>query len=188
MAMEVDIEVTRRRFTVDDLAQMDEAGIFAEGERIELVEGEIVVMSPIGEDHARCVDELTWLLARRLPDDVRVRVQGPVRLSKITEPLPDLAVIVEDRDTRARPWSAHTPLVIEVAMSSLRYDRRVKVPLYACHGHAEVWIVDVAAAAIERYAEPAKTAYRRVDRFERGDVVESLSLPGLSVSVDDVLR
>lgn len=187
MATQVEPEVARRRFTADDLLRMGEAGILGERERVELIEGEIVEMSPIGEPHARCVDRLAAFLIRRLPDEVMVRVQGPVRLSEITEPLPDLAVIVEDRDTTARPWSVHTPLVIEVAVTSLSYDRDVKVPLYARHGHSEVWIVDVTGATVERYSEPAETGYRRVDRFGGGDVVESRALPGLSVSVDEML-
>lgn len=187
MATQVDPEVVRRRFTADDLLRMGEAGILGERERVELIDGEIVELSPIGEPHARCVDRLAAFLIRRLSDEEMVRVQGPVRLSDITEALPDLAVIVEDRDTMARPWPVHTPLVIEVAVTSLAYDRNVKAPLYARHGHAEVWIVDVTGALVERYSEPAEARYRRVDRFRRGEVVESVAVAGLSVSVDEML-
>lgn len=187
MATQVRLEPVPRRFDVDDYYRMADAGILREHDRVELIEGQVVEMEPISISHAGAVNELTWLLARRLPDHLRVGVQNPVRLDRWSEPQPDLAVILAEDMRRAHPGPEQSLLVIEVAYSSLRYDRNVKLPLYARHGVPEVWIVDLRGAVVERYDEPAEDGYGRARPARRGEAIEPIAVPGLSLSVNDIL-
>jgi Uma2 family endonuclease len=179
--------VQRRRFTVEEYHKMAEAGILHEDDRVELIEGDVVEMTPIGSRHMRCVNELNWLLSRGLGDEVRVSVQNPLRLGERLEPQPDLAVI------RARDYAGSLPgpedvlLLIEVSDTTLRYDREVKLPLYPRAGIPEVWILDLPNDAIERHNEPFGDGYRRTERPQRGETLVSEALPGLTVPVDGVL-
>jgi len=158
-AMAVEVAATRRRFTRKEYHRMAEAGILGEDDRVELIRGEIVEMSPIGPRHSAFVDNLTRLLVRRLPDDAIVRVQGPVALADDTEPQPDLTVL------RRRPvpykereaWAEDAVLVIEVAESSRAYDRSTKRWLYSEAGIPEYWVVDCAAETVEVHLAPARS-------------------------------
>lgn len=181
-------EVSRRRFTAHEYHRMGEAGIFREGERVELIEGEIVEMNPIGARHVRCVNELTWSLARRAGDEeVRISVQNPVRLDGGLEPQPDLAVIRARDYGGALPGPGDVLLLVEVSDTTLSYDRNTKLPLYARAGIEESWIVDLAGGAIERHNEPAEDGYRRMERVGRGHQLASEALPNLVLHADAVL-
>ena len=143
------------RFTVDDFARMGEAGIFTEDDRVELIGGEVRDMAPTSPPHAWAVSRLGELLITRLAGRVHVRVQNPIRLGPHTEPQPDLAVA---RRTRAyvnrHPDAADVLLVIEVADSSLPFDRSEKAPRYYGRvGIAETWLVDLAARTVRRLAK-----------------------------------
>ncbi len=180
-------QITRRRFTVHDYHRMAEAGILHEDDRVELIGGEIVEMSPIGGRHAACVREINRLLSRQVDDELRVDVQSPVRLNEQEEPQPDLAVI-RARDYRnSLPTPEDMLLLIEVADTSLSSDRDVKLPLYARSGIAEVWLVDLNAEVIERHTEPSENGYRLVRRAGRGEKLESVALSTLNLSVNAVL-
>jgi Uma2 family endonuclease len=180
-------QVERRRFTVDDYHRMAEAGILTEDDNVELIEGEIVLMSPIGGRHMARVNELNWLLSRQLGDDVRVSVQNPVRLGPYSEPEPDLAVI------RARDYGGELPtpedvlLLIEVADSSTTYDREVKLPMYACAGIPETWLAVLPDDLIERHTEPSELGYRLIAKVGRGERLPSAAIPSLVLDVDAVL-
>ena len=162
--MAVDVAATRRRFTRKEYYRMAEVGILGERDRVELIRGEIVEMSPIGPRHAAFVDNLSGLLIRRLPDEVIVRVLRPVALTDDTEPQPDLVVLrrraVPYKDRAA--WAADAVLVIEVAETSLAYDRSTKGRLYAEAGIPEYWVVDCAVETVEVYREPDAGGYRDV--------------------------
>src|SRR5690606_16285512 len=135
----------RHRITADEYHRMAEVGLLAPDARVELIEGEIIEMAPIGKEHTSVVDQLTRLFVRAVGDDAIVRVQGSVRLGSISEPEPDL-VLLRPRTDFYRNQFANAPdilLVIEVSDTTLRYDREVKVPLYARHGVPETWIVDL---------------------------------------------
>lgn len=179
--------IKHRRFTADEFHRMAEAGILHEDDRVELIGGEIVEMSPIGGRHAACVREINRLLGRQVGDDLRLDVQSPVRLGEQGEPQPDLAVI------RARDYGESLPtpedmlLLIEVADTSLTSDREVKLPLYARFGIAEVWLVNLNANVIERHTEPSEEGYRLVRRAGRGETLESVALPPLTLPVDAAL-
>ena len=176
----------RRRFTVEDYHRMGEAGILTEDDRVELIEGTIVELSPIRDPHARAVNHLTEFLVVRLAGgDVTVSVQNPIRLSGDTEPQPDLAVL-RGRD-RGLAEAADVLLVIEVADTSRRYDRNVKLPLYAAAGIPEAWLVDLVARTIERHAEPRDGRNRQTTIARRGESLASTVLPAVILSVDAVL-
>jgi Uma2 family endonuclease len=180
-------EPSLRRFTVTDYHQMAAAGILTEDDRVELIDGEIVQMSPMGGRHALCVARLNRLLSRHLAENVLVYVQSPVRLSEYDEPEPDVAVVRDREYGNELPTPADVLLVIEVADTSLRYDRTQKLPLYAAAGIAEVWLIDLQGESIERHTDPVEGVYRLAVHRERGQELESVMAPGLVFKVDDVL-
>jgi Uma2 family endonuclease len=180
-------EVKRWRFTVHDYHRMGEAGILHEDDRVELIEGELVDMTPIGGRHAACVRELNRLLGKRVGDEMRVDVQNPIRLGERSEPQPDLAVIRARKYGEALPGPEDVLLLIEVSDTTLAYDRNVKLPLYARAGIREVWIVDLSGGTIERHSDASVDGYRSLTRARRGETLESVSLPGLTLAVDDVM-
>lgn len=161
---------------------MAEAGILREDERVELIEGEIVEMSPIGSRHAECVENLGTLLRGALENKpLKVRSQNPVHLTRFSDPQPDLAVVRASSYRAAHPTPFDILLVIEVADSSLVYDRETKVPLYLRSGIAEVWLVDLENHVVDVHS-PAG-----VQHFSRGERIASSALPDLTIAVDDVI-
>jgi Uma2 family endonuclease len=154
----------RHRLSVEDFHHMGEAGLFAPEARVELIEGEIIDMTPIGSAHASRVMRLADLLTTQLHAKAVVAVQSPVRLDDRSEPQPDLALLRyrEDFYAAAHPGPADILLLIEVADTTARFDREVKIPLYARHGIPEVWLLDLEADAMRVYREPQSGAYREV--------------------------
>src|SRR5688500_6004016 len=182
------IEITRKRFTIDEYHRMAEAGILHEDDRVELIDGEIVEMSPIGKHHAACVKRLIALLTEQIGRRAIVGAQDPVQLSDSSEPQPDITVLKfrDDYYEEQPPTPEDILLIIEVADSSLDFDRLVKLPRYARGGVPEVWIVNLAGGVIEVYREPVAGEYRETLQAVRGDV---LVLPGVAaaqVRVEDV--
>lgn len=165
---------------------MAAAGLFGEDDRVELVEGEVIDMAPIGSRHAACVDRLTRLLVSRLGERAIVRVQSPVRMGDLSEPQPDVAVLAPRGDfyAAAHPGPADVLVVVEVADSTLGWDRGVKVPLYARAGMAEAWVVDLAAEAVEVSRSPGPDGYAEMRRAGRG---EWLDVASVDVAVDEIL-
>ncbi len=182
-------DLARVRFSVDDYHRMAETGILHEDDRVELIGGEIVQMSPVGSHHAACVKRLNRLLGRRLGDEAVLGVQDPLRLGDDTEPEPDLTVLQprEDFYEQATPTATDVLLLIEVCDSSLAYDRTVKLPRYAHAGVPEVWLVDLESQVIERYTEPTEAGFLDVRRFSRGMTVASIAVPHLVIPVEAVL-
>ena len=179
------VGVRRRRFTVEDYHRMGEAGILTEDDRVELIGGTIVELSPIRDPHARAVNLLNEFLVVRLASGaVTVSIQNPIRLSDDTEPQPDLAVL-RGRG-RGVANAADVLLVIEVADTSRRYDRNVKLPLYAA-GIPEAWLVDLVARTIERHTEPHNGRYRQITIAGRGESLASTVLPAIILPVDAVV-
>ncbi len=183
------VQVTRHRFTVADYERMGQVGIFSEDERLELVCGEVIQMSPIGERHAACVDFLTQLITLRLRRGAIVRVQNPIRLDDYSEPQPDIAVLKHRDDfyRDAHPRPDDVLLVIEVSDSTLEYDRKVKVPLYARAGISETWVVNLPEERVEAYADPTGGTYQTANSYARSDEVLSHTLASLRISVSEVL-
>jgi hypothetical protein len=179
----------RRRFTVDEYHRMAEAGILAEDDRVELIEGEIVEMSPIGSRHAACVKRMTSLFYRQVGQKAIVSVQDSIRLTGHSEPQPDLALLKPRPDfyAKAHPGPEDVLLVVEVAETSPDYDRTVKVPLYARSGVPEVWLVDLAGEGVEVYRQPSPQGYREVRQARRGQRLTPEAFPDVELAVDDVL-
>ncbi len=181
--------VTHHKFTVDEYYRMAEAGILVRGQRVELIEGEIVDMAPIGNRHAACVDRLAHDLILGLRDRAIVRVQGPLRLHEYSEPEPDLTVLRARADFYAsrHPGPDDTLLVIEVADTSERYDRLVKVPLYARAGIPEVWLVDLPAGSVTVYRDPGPSGYARAVQASGDDALSPLAFPDLRLTAAHIL-
>ena len=182
------VDVRRYRFTVDEFARMGEAGIFTEDDRVELIDGEIVAMAPIGPLHAGLVSRLNQLIVTRVAGRAHVSVQNPVRLDPHTEPQPDLVVARPRKTfyTDRHPEPGDILLVVEVADSSLGYDRTEKAPRYGRAGIPELWIVDAAAAAVTAHTEPGPEGYATRRVLRGGDEVAAGSLDGLGFSVDAI--
>ena len=185
----VPVQVTRHSFTVAEYERMAEAGVFSEDDRVELVCGEVVAVSPIGTRHAACVDAFAEILRERLGRSVIVRVQNPIQLDDYSEPQPDIAVLKRRDDfyRGCHPRPGDILLVIEVSDTTLEYDRKVKAPLYARAGVPEVWVVNLADELIEAYADPAEGAYQTARSHARGEELQSRALAPLRVSVAEVL-
>ncbi|WP_271253969.1 Uma2 family endonuclease [Pseudanabaena sp. Chao 1811] len=167
------------KFTVQQYHLMHEAGVFAEGDRYELINGEIREMSPIGIKHAVCVARLTKQFERKLGDQAIIWTQNPIRLSDQSEPQPDLAILKlrDDFYASALPTPEDILLIIEVADSTITYDRDVKAPLYAANGIPEMWLFDVNQQIIEGYSQPSASGYKRSQRYEQGDTLSLLTFP-----------
>jgi len=181
------MSVARHRFTVEEYHRMGEAGIFGEDDRVELVEGEVVEMTPIGDRHAECVMRLTRLLVRFARDGYTVSVQNPVHLDEQNEPQPDLVLLGEPGRKVGVPVPADILLLIEVSDSSLDYDRDVKLPLYSSASLPEAWVVNLAARVVEVHSVPTTGGYATVSRFGRGEKVFSATVPDLAAEAAELL-
>lgn len=178
-------------FTADEWERLYELGIIPDDVRTELIEGEIVEMPPIGPDHASIVDRFTLAFVRRFGERAIVRVQGPVRLSVRTEPLPDMSLLRSRTDFyRARhPVGGDIVLLVEVADTSVRYDRLVKGPLYSKARVAEYWMVDVKRNVLLVFRDPnvATDRYAEPREFGPAENVELLAFPGEPIPVAELL-
>ena len=179
---------TRYRFTVDEYHCMAKAGIFDEDSRVELIEGDIVEMAPIGGPHLWCVNRLTRLFVLLVGTRAIVSVQNPVQLSERSEPQPDV-VLLRPRDPAdtSTPMPIDVLLLIEVADTTLLYDRRRKLPLYARAGIPEVWIVNLRDERIEVYRQPAATGYQQQTVYERGSTLAPLAFPDITIPCGEIL-
>jgi Uma2 family endonuclease len=175
----------RHRITVEEYHRMAEVGLLAPDARVELIEGEIIDMAPIGKEHTSVVDQLNRLFVRAVGDDAIVRVQGSVRLSRFSEPEPDVVLLRPSTDFyRSRfATGADILLAIEVSDTTLRYDREIKVPLFGRHDVPEVWIVDLQQDQLLTYGELHAGEYQRQRVVERPGPTAVAALPGLSVDL-----
>ncbi len=181
--------VAKHLFSVTDYHRFGEAGILSEDDRVELINGEVVEMSPIGSLHAACVDGLVGLLHKAVGTIAQVRAQNPIQVDEHTEPQPDITLLKkrDDRYALAHPKPSDVLLVIEVADTSIEYDRSVKLPLYARAEIPETWLVDLNEQAIEVFSAPRNGQYQTSRQYRRGVTIPSASLPSLSLSVDEIL-
>jgi Uma2 family endonuclease len=163
MGMQMESWPQRHRITVRDYHRMAEIGVLAADARVELIDGEIIDMAPIGRDHQSIVDRLNRLFVRAVGDDAIVRVQGSIRLSEWSEPEPDVVLLAPRPDFYRGAFASGEDalLVVEVSDTTLRYDRDVKAPLYARHGVPEVWVIDVEHEALLIHGELRDGGYAR---------------------------
>ena len=176
--------VPRRRLTVDEYHRLGEVGILTEDDRVELIEGELVAMAPIGSEHIASTNALTRLLVLAVGDRGIVSVQNPVRLTRHSEPQPDFTVLrPRDDYRRTMPRPKDTMLAVEVANTSLAYDRTVKLALYARSNIPEVWIVNLTTTEVEVYRSPVDDRYSLATRAGRSDTLTISALPDVRIPV-----
>ena len=178
-------EPRRHRLSVADYYRMGEVGILPSDTRVELVDGEIIDMPPIGSRHAAIVDTLAKLLIRAVGDSGIVRTQGPIALGPHTEPLPDVALLKPRAGGYfdAHPRPRDVLLVIEVADTSLAFDRDVKAPPYAAHDIPEFWLIAVESRRLTRNRDPLRGAYTRVDEPDLRAPLEVTALPAVRIDL-----
>jgi Uma2 family endonuclease len=182
-------EAKRHRFTAREYRAMAEAGVLSEDDRVELVDGEVVDMAPIGSRHLACVVALSHLLVEASGGRFFVSVQNPVRLGERNEPQPDLSLL----GRRPRPEASAPPgpedvlVVVEVSDTTLSYDKNTKLPLYARAGIPEAWIVDLAGRKVEVHHGLRRGGYGGSWTFGPGEKISSAVIGGISLPVDTVL-
>jgi Uma2 family endonuclease len=181
--------IRRHRITVDEYYRMAELGILQPDARVELIEGEIIDMAPIGAGHGGTVTQLGQLLSNAAGDLACVLTQQVIRLSDICEPQPDLALVKPKVDLykKKHPGPSDTLLIIEVSEASLRYDVQIKAPLYALHGVPEFWVVDLKGRAIRFFRSPQSGEYMDVTSTSEPGLVTPAALSGVLIGLTHLL-
>jgi Uma2 family endonuclease len=181
--------IPRRPISVFEYHKMIDAGVFHEDDRMELIEGELIQMAPIGGTHVQLLNLLTRILVQQVGEDGVVSPQNPIALPPDSEPEPDIAVLRPECLYRTEVPNAHDVLLlVEVSHSTLAYDRDVKIPLYAKHGIPEVWVFDVTSRSVSIYREPTRNSYRRLLTPDRSETISPLLLPKVQLQLRDVWR
>ena len=183
------VQILKRLFTVEEYHRMAQAKILGEDDRVELIEGEIINMTPIGSRHAGTVNRINHLFSRHLRGRAMISVQNPIRLGEHSEPQPDISLLKPKDDFYAssHPGPEDVLLLVEVSETSAEYDREVKLPLYARFGIPEVWLVDLEGKAIEVYRDPSSEGYREVQTLGYNALLSPNLLPDLEIPVRDIL-
>ena len=178
-----------RKFTVAEYIRMAETGILDCQERVELIDGEVLTMPPMGPEHFSGIMRHTRVFGRLAGDRFALLVQSPLWLDEYFAPEPDLALLKFRADDYwgLRPGPADTLLAIEVAKSSLQYDREVKAHIYGRAGIPETWVLNLPEDCLERFTEPGPQGYARHEILRRGDKVSPIALPDLELAVDELL-
>ncbi len=184
------VAVSRRLFTVDQYHKMARSGILSEDDRVELLAGEIVDMSPIGSRHAACVKCLNQIFNESLQGQAVVSVQDPIRLGPRSEPQPDLALLKPRADfyANAHPGPQDVLLIIEVVETSAEVDRKLKLPLYAKAGIPEVWIFELSAKKVEVYRNPSARKYLVSETYTKKQTLSLQAYPHVNVDLSEVFR
>jgi Uma2 family endonuclease len=187
--MSMSVQYKKHFFNVDEYYRMAEVGLLSQDDRVELIEGEIIEMGPIYSTHAGTVCRANAFFNRNLGDTVIVSVHNPVRLNDFSEPQPDLALLKPRKDfySNSHPGPEDVLVVIEVADTTVNYDRNVKLPVYARAGITEAWLLVLAKGIIEVHTQPKNGKYQRVQRLKRGKTVVSFAIPGFTCKVEDLL-
>jgi Uma2 family endonuclease len=176
------------RFTVDEYYRMIDLGLLKDYEKAEIIEGELIQKMPIGDKHASVVNRLNRFFSRNVSDDILVSVQNPLRLTEHSEPEPDFVLAdLTKYDGKRHPRPAEVLLVVEVSDTTLKYDRDVKLPLYAEAQIPEVWIVNLPSEIVEAHKNPIFGVYQLVQIFKRGEVVKSETVPNLAIEVEKII-
>jgi Uma2 family endonuclease len=184
-----EVEVVRRRFTVAELLRLSETGFLGDDERVELIRGEIIEMSPINAAHASTVSRLLSLLSRVLGERVILSVQNPVQLDDESLPQPDITLLRprDDFYHTKHPGPQDVLLLIEVSDSTLNYDRRTKRALYGAAGIVEYWVINLPNRRIEVFREPQPDGYRTTTRYAPGEMLSPLAFDDIVLNVKEIL-
>lgn len=183
------VEITRRLFHVEEYHRMAQAGILSEDDRVELIDGEILAMTPIGPRHNAAVNRANRGLVPIVGDRAIVQVQGSVRLGRFNEPQPDIVLLRPQADFHASrlPGPSDIFLIIEIAESLLDYAREVKTRIYAQAAVQEYWLVDLGDRLVSRYSEPREGAYQRRGQGRPGELIAPAALPHCAIPVEALL-
>ena len=183
------VDLKRYRFTRSDYHRMAQTGILGPDARVELIDGEIIEMNPIGGPHVAAVDRLNNFFAPRVVGAAIVRVQGSIALGDNGEPEPDVVLLRYRDDFYASDPATEIDvlLIIEVADTSEGYDRRTKMPLYASYGIPEAWLVDLNRERVTQHLDPTPGGYSKTRVYRRGESLSPLAFPNLAIAVNDIL-
>jgi Uma2 family endonuclease len=183
------LSLITRKFTVEEYEKMAAQGILKAEEKVELICGEIIKMSPMGTRHAACIYRLTQLFYRKFADLILLGVQNPITLNNNSQPEPDLSLLIprEDFYALAHPCPEDIYLIIEVSDSTLDYDRNIKIPLYAEAKIKEVWIVNINESCLEVYRHPLDDSYQTIQKYYRGDNICLESFPKIELTIIEIL-
>ncbi len=189
MTSDMALEIKRRPISVRDYELMVEAGVFADGERVELIRGELIVPPPMGGPHAAAINRLNRLFSERFNRRAVVQVQCPVIVSDDSAPEPEFALFPWDPTgyENHRPKPSETYLLVEVSVSSRRFDRKVKVPLYAETGIPEVWLVDLVKRKVLIFRDLVEGSYTTTIVAARGDAIACAAFPDDPIPVDEII-
>jgi len=182
-------QLEKWHFNVDQYYRLAEVGVLKPDDRVELIEGEIIRMSPIGSPHAACVAKFIKVFTAIPNLNATLWIQNPVRLNEFSEPVPDVALLKprEDFYAERHPRPNDVLLIIEVSDTTLLADRNVKMPLYARAGIPEAWLVNLPRKMIEVYFDLADGRYRKCLKFKRGETFASPTVSGLSLKVNEII-
>jgi Uma2 family endonuclease len=183
------VELLTRKFTVDEYYRMAEVGIIGPEDRVELIDGQIIQMSPPGVRHIAATHRAPTLFTEALGRQVIVSVQNPLRLDRFNEPQPDIIILKPQPDFYAsrNAGPADASLVIEISETSLSYDQKIKVPHYAGKRIPEVWIEDLKHDVLIVYRDPGGDTYQTNFTLKRGQLVSPLEFPHITFKVEDLL-
>ena len=176
---------SRHRWTVAKYHRMMETGLLSKADRVELIEGELIAMAPIGSPHGGEVNYLVRCFAPLMAQDkIVLAVQNPVTLPDDSEPQPDIAVLRwrDDFYRKSHPLPENVLLIIEVADTTTQYDRDIKIPLYARHHIPEVWLIDLQQRRLESYRQPEQGEYCQVNFFSKGSISPE-QLAGITIGL-----
>ncbi|MBR8827234.1 MAG: Uma2 family endonuclease [Gomphosphaeria aponina SAG 52.96 = DSM 107014] len=183
------MQLITRKFTIKDYYKMAESGILTENDRVELIRGEIVQMSPIGFKHAASVRKLAIILTKKIGERALVDTQNPIQLDDNSEPQPDVVLLKPRTDfyEARHPQPADIFLIIEVADTTVKYDRDVKIPLYAEANITEVWLVDINNNCVEMYRKPTAHGYQNMQKFTGEESLSILAFPDIIITVNEII-
>ncbi len=175
MAETIPISLPPFNFSIDAYHKLAEVGVIKSTDKVELIEGQIITMSPINSPHAACVERLGELLRQKKTTTQFVRSQNPIILGTHSEPEPDISLVKHKADYYEdnHPTASEVYIAIEISHTTQKYDRETKMPLYALYNIPEAWVVDLKAKTIEVYSKPVDGEYKDKQTFKRGDVLIS---------------
>lgn len=188
--MDVYLEATRprRRFTVKEYYRLAEFGILDRDSRVELIEGDIIEMPPIGPPHASAVNELARILNAKVGEKAKVTVQSPILLGESTHPQPDVCLVKPvDVYFHRHPEPEEVLLIIEVSDSSVEFDRSTKGRLYSRAWIPEYWLIDIPGQRVEVYSSPGPDGYTEKQELGRGDRISPAAVPDVEIDTADIL-
>lgn len=184
------MQLLTRKFTTQQYHQMAETGIFDPQENLELITGEIITMSPVGFRHAFVTNYLTNFFPRNLGEQVIVSSQNQINLGNESEPQPDVVLLRPRDDFYATqlPTPADIFLLIEVADTSLTYDREIKIPLYAQYQIPEIWLINLSQKQLERYTDIQGNAYTNIEIYKPSQSISCLAFPELKLHLETIFN